>query len=395
MLVVVFGAGASFDSAPEVPVGGPVQGNRPPLADALFEMDRQATAEAAAAFPRAWPALMSARADVKAGGTVEQTLGRLQAESENDPRARSQLMALRFYLQRVLTRIPDAWDVQAVGQTSYVSMLDQLARWQRNSGQGLCLVTFNYDVLLERACGAVFGTHYEHMDDYQSRDWLRLYKPHGSVDWATAHVWHGGRFGDETTARQAVCDRPDLQPWQGQVEVQPSDALVIDPPDEGRDGLSVAWVPALAIPVETKPAMVMPHGHQQSLFADLGRAVAVVCVGWRAREAYFVDFLREALPSKPIPLWAVSGDRESASETIGHLWETERFDRHGTIGGGFARFADPEPPPGPGPRSGEPVLGDVLRQTAPMVQGPPMQGLPPEPFGCHLEYSHPRYGPPA
>lgn len=113
---MVFGAGASFDSNPAVPVTTRHE-HRPPLANALFDMDRQATRDAAAAFPCAAPALMAARADVKAGGTVEATLARHQAEAEADPRASGQLMALRFYLQRVITRVPDAWDAQAVRQT--------------------------------------------------------------------------------------------------------------------------------------------------------------------------------------------------------------------------------------------------------------------------------------
>lgn len=395
VLVVVFGAGASFDSDPARPVG-PSEEHRPPLANALFDMDRRANREAAAAFPRAAPALMAARADVKAGGTIEATLARLQVEADGgDPRARSQLMALRFYLQRVLTEVPDAWDAQAVRQTSYVSMLDQLARWQRDTDQALCLITFNYDTLLERAVGIVFGHRITHMNEYQSREGLHVYKPHGSVDWALAHFWHGGRSTDEDTARRAICDRPDLQVWGGDLEVRPSDARVIGP-WHGRndDDPPVAWVPALAIPVEAKPAVVMPEAHQQALRQDLADAAAMISIGWRARELHFLRLLQDALPSKPIPVWAVSNDQASAIETIDNLWVTGRFDRQRPISGGFASFADPEPPPAPGRRSEDPVLGDVLRSAAPTAPRTPGPGLSDHVDGVSLTYSRSPYAVP-
>lgn len=380
---MVLGAGASYDSNPAVPTSI-IHEHRPPLANALFDMTWQANRDAAEAFPRAAPALMAARADVKAGGTVEATLSRLQAEGETDPRARSQLMALRFYLQRVLTRVPDAWDSLGVRQTSYVSMLDQLPRSQRDTGQGLCLVTFNYDVLLERALEAVFGFQYADMEDYQRHDGVHLYKPHGPVSWARAVIRHSDRLRqDGDDARRAICDRPDVQPWQDEIQVRAAEARVIDPRPEG---WALGWVPALAIPVEAKPDVVMPRAHRQSLRQDLAQATAVLCVGWRARERHFLRLLQDQLPSRPLPVWSVSVDQKSAAETISNLWQTGRFNRYRAVGDGFAAFADPEPLAGPR-RDGEPSLGDVLRGTAPTASRAPGPGLAPDDGTPHLAAS--------
>jgi hypothetical protein len=393
VLVVVFGAGASYDSNPDIPASVRHE-HRPPLANALFEMDRQATREAADAFPMAAPALMAARADVRAGGTVEATLTRLQAEAEEDPRARCQLMALRFYLQRVLSRIPDAWNADAVRQTSYVSMLDQLARWQRDTGHGLCLITFNYDTLLEDACGVVFGQRFGHMDDYPARDGVHVYKPHGSVDWAQAAVWHGGQFAKGDAARRAICERPDVQILDGDLAVRAPTDRVIEQLGQDKGGPVIAWIPALAIPVEAKPDVVMPQSHRSNLQQDLAQATAVLCVGWRARETHFLRILQEGLPSRPLPLWSVSVDRESASETVDNLWRTGRFDRFLPVGGGFAQFADPEPPPGPQRPAMEPMLTDILRGTAATGSRPQGAGIPEqEQPSPGITYGRPPYAP--
>ena len=96
MLVVILGAGASFDSNPLRP---PRQGEgveammRPPLAASLFDWgDRGYFQAAVKALPRVAPAVMEARATVKAGGTIEDALTRLWEEQEGgDPRARAQL----------------------------------------------------------------------------------------------------------------------------------------------------------------------------------------------------------------------------------------------------------------------------------------------------------------
>lgn len=371
MLVVVFGAGASFDSNPAMPVSpARADANRPPLANALFHMDRDATRQAAAAFPRAAPALMAARTDVKAGSTVEVTLSRLQAEAERDPVARSQLMALRFYLQRVLHRVPDAWDRQADRQTSYVSMLDQLGRWRRDTGQGLCLITFNYDVLLERACTVVFGLSFGQMGRYQATADLHVYKPHGSVNWARAAPWNGSGFADSDDFRRHLCDYPDIVARDEYTVMNPDD----HPQTRIPSGGLMAWLPALAIPVELKPDVVMPIQHREALSADLSQATAMLCVGWRAREQHFLRLLQDHLPSRPIPLYAVSGTVAYAQETVDNLWPTGRFDRYRPIGGGFAQFADPEPPASAGPHLAEPNLSKVLRGVAPTRPRTPGSG---------------------
>jgi hypothetical protein len=391
-LVVIFGAGASFDSNPDLPVDG-FDEDRPPLANNLFDMDRAATRAAADAFPRAAPALMAARAAVKAGATIEATLARLQAEAQEDPHARSQLMALRFYLQRVLTQVPDAWDAKAVRQTSYVSMLDQLARWQRATDSRLCLITFNYDLLLERACTIVYGHRFAGMDSYLNGPGFSLYKPHGSVSWAQPAAWGGSHYTDPDAARRAICDVSDLAPEAEYVQRSASNHVIWR--EEGRG--VVAWLPAIAIPVERKPAVVLPADHRAALEADLSQAGSVWCIGWRAREDHFLQILQDSMPSAHVPLVAVAESHEAARETVDNVWRTGRFDRFGVVDTGFSAFAAPEPPVGrlAVASEGRPalLLRDLLRGRVPTTRMSPGRGVEVEPIAAPVVRSAAAYVP--
>ena len=73
-----------------------------------------------------------------------------------------------------------------MGQTNYVSLLNELAPSFEEGGQVARFVTFNYDRLLEYAVQDVYGKRFRDIDDYISSPELHLYKPHGSVNWSQA-----------------------------------------------------------------------------------------------------------------------------------------------------------------------------------------------------------------
>src|SRR5436190_22607719 len=106
MLLIVFGAGASFDSAPSYGPDGLAE--RPPLANQLFE-PRPRFADALEEFSECQaliPYLRHPQSDVG----VEQLLQRYLEEAPGDPVRHRQLAAIRYYLRSILgTKLRDEW----------------------------------------------------------------------------------------------------------------------------------------------------------------------------------------------------------------------------------------------------------------------------------------------
>ena len=147
MLMVIIGAGASYDSSFDKLLGTAAE-LRPPLADDLFhERYRQ--------FRQDLP-LSGILAELvpRPGRVVEEVLHRMQQQAETNPARTQQLAAVRFYLQELLSALPEQWLTHIGGITNFNALVDQIQNGRRasgNSAEPVCLVTFNYDTLLERA----------------------------------------------------------------------------------------------------------------------------------------------------------------------------------------------------------------------------------------------------
>jgi hypothetical protein len=87
----------------------------------------------------------------------------------------------------VLWQCGDNWENEvAPAQTNYHRMVERLVRWQeqRKATGGatrITLVTFNYDLMLDRAVRAHARLKLATIDGYTEREDFRYFKPHGSV----------------------------------------------------------------------------------------------------------------------------------------------------------------------------------------------------------------------
>jgi hypothetical protein len=180
MLLVILGAGASYDSVPAYPPDESTQTpGRPPLADGLFE-NRPIFHEGMARFPSLHP--IAPLLQRRHGLSLEQKLQELVREAQEYPVRHKQLMAVRYYLQYIFWRGEDEWLREVAGYvTNYRALLDQIDRW-RNDDQPVCLVTFNYDRLIEAALNGA-GIAIAQLPDYVASPRFKLFKLHGSINW--------------------------------------------------------------------------------------------------------------------------------------------------------------------------------------------------------------------
>jgi hypothetical protein len=178
MLLVVFGAGASYDSWPSVPPGRLSRNSehfRPPLAKELFLSFPHFRA-ISAKYPRCQPLIPY----LEARENVEEILEQFQGEAEQGNERRSQLTAIQFYIREIIQLCELRWREQTQGVTNYRTFVDQLDQVQLYPE--VCFVTFNYDTLLEDALEKI-DVRFPDIRSYTSQYSYKVFKPHGSIDW--------------------------------------------------------------------------------------------------------------------------------------------------------------------------------------------------------------------
>ena len=68
------------------------------------------------------------------------------------------------------------------GVTNYKTLLEEVRHWRLTSGEDVCIVTFNYDTMIEEALEVV-GLKIREIPDYIAHPNYKLFKVHGSVQW--------------------------------------------------------------------------------------------------------------------------------------------------------------------------------------------------------------------
>src|SRR5881396_977167 len=187
MLLVIFGAGASYDSAPmRRPERFPNDEYRPPLAKQLFE-DRPVFRDAMRRFQACLPVIPRLQRE-----EVEGELENLLREADGYPQRHRQLAAIKYYLQYTLWECGYRWSDQALrGVSNYTTLLDAIEHRRLKAAREapplgsyteVLLVTFNYDTLLEIGLKDALGFEALSIPDYieEARPY-KLIKVHGST----------------------------------------------------------------------------------------------------------------------------------------------------------------------------------------------------------------------
>jgi hypothetical protein len=302
MLMVIFGAGASWDSyAGLLPPN--VNNLRLPLADGLF--DRR-FGEDYQLFPKCKPLIQRLQ---RPSVNVEKTLEKFQSEESRYPARRTQLASVRYYLNRMLARCQSAWLDFTKGVTNYQTMLDQIEA-QRIQGEKICLVTFNYDTLLEEAIKDSIGVTLNTIPQYVASDY-KVIKPHGSINWAhPIKNFQSHRSNSQDLISDILSNMPSLDIDSESYETVSEDPLSRPP--------LKPFFPALAIPVENKQRYECPSEHWNVLEQCLPKVTNLLIIGWRANEGLFLDTLGKGI-AKNARVMVVSGTEIGTDEIIARM----------------------------------------------------------------------------
>src|SRR6266404_3475237 len=183
MLMVIFGAGASYDSCSTYPPGVTISvtGESPdfarlndyhrlPLAKDLFA-NRPTFVQAIDEFPQCKTIVPRLRDPAVTSGhaSVELRLREIEEEVRTYAQGKQELAAIRCYLARVISGCETHWRDNTRGITNYLSLLREIRR-THSDNEVVWLVTFNYDTLLENALADLDpGFEIKQMDDYTRR----------------------------------------------------------------------------------------------------------------------------------------------------------------------------------------------------------------------------------
>jgi len=331
MLMVIFGAGASYDcvSSRSVLEWTPERNQyRLPLARQLFD-DRGIFNLWINNFPRCKPVIPRLR-KASRDGSVESELEKLRAEGLTYPDRYKQLAAVQFYLQSMLwdceknLKSDPGWSV-----TNYMPLLDQIHSW-RGVNKQACLVTFNYDTMLEDAL-ALIDIKINSLPDYISSDGYKIIKLHGSVNWAHRVMNPIKDIKNLSTLDVAneLIDRAaelDIHKEFHMTKEYPSSKLG-----------ELALFPALAIPVETKQNYECPPEHLEALRKCLPEVTKILLIGWRATESLFLQLLSDNL-RKEVHVMTVAGGTKEAEKSNRRLQEAGIKGKFFTGATGFSDF---------------------------------------------------------
>ena len=321
MLLVVFGAGASFDSTPLLRPGTSPDLDlwRPPLANDLFG-ERPGFRDVFTSFPQVVP-LATRLGQASPEHPLERILTALRDEADEYAERHSQLAAVRYYLQQIIWECERYWLPQHRGATSYVTLLDQIQRWRRGNDAAVMFATFNYDRLLEYAASycisggqELYNNRFTSIDSYTQPPHFPVIKLHGSIDW-----------GYRVDTPLPIVEESNRHVWQIAAEVirrfhtlQLSTEIekTVERPPQPQGGH--AYVPALAIPLDQKTDFACPPNHLVFFRDRLASVHHILAIGWRGTEAHFCEMLRANLPSG-VCVRAVSGTEEASEETLSNL----------------------------------------------------------------------------
>jgi hypothetical protein len=290
LLLVIFGAGATYDAAP-LPPGD----LRPPLAKQLFE-ERPDFGSIIDTYPAVRPLVSRLRAaSLRPGISIEAVFEEMVAQSLDRAPTRRQLAAARFYIHDAIETSVDKCVMRgAHGVTNYHELVDRIDTALAPKRDPVVYVTFNYDQLPEVALSDALGHEFSVMDAYTNNPQRRLIKLHGSVNWRRRVVGIGGA---PLAAPYSGTDRSRNAHWLlGQLEsIRVTDEYEIGAPYQFVQ-LNPIHLPAIAIPTETKTssAFELPPSHLDTLTHALPHVTQLLVVGWRGRENHFWELWNRA-----------------------------------------------------------------------------------------------------
>ena len=301
-IMIIFGAGASYDVI-DKSYNPHDKDFQPPLTNQLFDMRFQVYIDEMSEFTNRIPELRAKLAYNVCG--LEEYLDNLKqkALTSKNKKIYFEFIEVLLYLQNIIHQVSNKYlkANSSGGITSnYHSFLKKFQDEQINP----LLVTFNYDLYLDRACTDVFGKNFNTVDDYTNSN-IKLYKVHGSVNWG----YNCDVNLDSVPSFFDKCERYErLSQW-----IEKFDSRDIKP-QLIQDYSESLYYPALAVPLKKNKGFVIPE-YKKQLQEAIREIDTIVVVGWSASDSFFLDLIHSSIRHNQVSLFIV-GNSHGGTQSI-------------------------------------------------------------------------------
>ena len=327
-LLVIVGAGASFDSLKEGISKD--EAAMPPLTKNLV----QRSTIGMALTTRYWQAqslidelrsslsVSPENGSSSASTTLESALQEYLTR-QYDPNVPRHIAAMRFYFRDLLWESANYVRGMDGGITNFTGLVRRCYQWAAANNTRVCFVNFNYDPLLEYACKSHFGHEPSQLGTYVDDPIASVLKPHGSVLWSWRHPLLDVLFHPNDPPMDSISAGEPTFALDGAIycSTGPSDLVSLE------HGHDIPALPALALPMAGKSEFVWPPEQDAVLRKNFpnGSFGRVAVVGWRAAESHFTELLQRLVPANARVMVVTAGSPDSAAadgaETIANLGE--------------------------------------------------------------------------
>lgn len=299
--LIIFGAGASFDYIHPRQASGVLEGFKPPVTDDLF---RRNFNDIMNNFVEMGDLPGTVETVVTSGGNLEELLSELVLKTPQNPDRKKELVAFRFYLQKLFQEISENYGNRP--PNNYNGLIGII----KDNFKEACIVNFNYDLLLEEAL-RIGGSIKSYVDDS-----IKVIKVHGSCDWV-------------------YCFKPPYEIDDKDL-MEPYDFLVANPDyfdklatkidrdkyvmkdciereyKEVRNNELIYYYPAIALPLPHKDSFLCPNSHVDELEKAMQQTDRIAIIGWKAGDSKLIEMMKQHI-TKETPVAIVAGHQEDCN----------------------------------------------------------------------------------
>jgi hypothetical protein len=313
--MVIFGAGASFDSHFHYYQNDFNHIWRPPLANELFSPRIDS-------FLKVYNDYFGVKtllSGLNLKEDIEDYFDHLwnKAKTENNKEVLSIIVNLVYAIQELMLKISE--NNNEIGLSNYSAIVNQANQYSNLKNQDVAFVSFNYDLLIENAISEVYVGKQSPLNDLDNytNNRIKLFKPHGSANWGRkieriilneddSHQKYFYEFKYDFERIEQMLERDFELIYSDSKKIDKNKSLYME------SGLDY-YFPQLLLPMKNKDEFIMPQSHIKLLEEITPKVSEILIIGWKGNEEKFNSMLRNYLKDREVEITIVSSEDNDAN----------------------------------------------------------------------------------